>query len=248
MFGWRKRIEPAPIENPVEPPPLPGNGLLGTQVRILGRESPLTIFDAGAHLGDSTEQYLRAFPASRVFAFEPASANFEAARLRLATYAGRVELLQAGVSDHAGTADLHLTSHDGSHSLLRVGDNRYFDWPIQNIGREPVRLVTLDGFCADRGIDAIDILKMDIQGGELRALQGARGLLARGAVRLIAMEVLFQPLYADNQPTFWDLADRLRGYGHALQGIYEPVYHGKNPAVLRWADAIFVSPQLLDLP
>ena len=52
------------------------------------------------------------------------------------------------------------------------------------------------------------------------ALRGAERLLARGAVRLIALEVLFQPLYR-NQPTFWDLAEHLRNRGYALQGLYE---------------------------
>ncbi len=61
---------------------------------------------------------------------------------------------------------------------------------------------------------------MDIQGAELLALRGAGKLLARHAIRLIALEVLFQPLYR-NQPTFWDIADHLRSLGYALQGLYD---------------------------
>ena len=91
------------------------------------------------------------------------------------------------------------------------------------------------------------MLKMDIQGAELLALRGAAGLLARHAIRLIALEVLFQPLYR-NQPTFWDIADHLRSLGYALQGIHEQRHHAVNHAVLRWADAVFVAPELVALP
>ena len=79
------------------------------------------------------------------------------------------------------------------------------------------------------------------------ALQGAAQMLARGAIRVVVLEVLFQPLYR-NQPTFWDLALHLQRYRYALQGLYEPQLHAKNPALLRWADAIFVAPQMAQVP
>jgi FkbM family methyltransferase len=217
--------------------------LFEAQRRIFAGNNELTVFDVGAQLGDTTEEYLREMPRCRVFAFEPAPDNFETAKRRLAPYGGRVELLPMGVSDSAGKADLQLTSHNGSHSLLRIGeDKRWFDSPIENIGTERIDIVTIDGFCAERGIDRIDILKMDIQGGELRALKGAERSLSRGAIGLIALEVLFQPLYQE-QPSFWALAEHLRGLGYALQGIHEAKYHDRNHAILRWADAIFVSPE-----
>jgi hypothetical protein len=81
---------------------------------------------------------------------------------------------------------------------------------------------------------------MDIQGGELMALRGAEAMLSRGAIRLIALEVLFQPLYRP-QPSFWDLQQHLQQYGYAFQGLYEAKYHDTNPAILRWADAIVVA-------
>jgi hypothetical protein len=72
-------------------------------------------------------------------------------------------------------------------------------------------------------------------------------MLSRGAIRAIVLEVLFQPLYR-NQPTFWDLASHLQQYGYVLQGLYEPQLHARNPALLRWADAIFVAPQMAQIP
>ena len=62
----------------------------------------------------------------------------------------------------------------------------------------------------------------------------------------VALEVLFQPLYRA-QPTFWDIADHLRPLGYALQGIHEQRHHAANHAILRWADAVFVAPELVAL-
>jgi FkbM family methyltransferase len=253
MFSWKRR-PPVAVEvvarrepEPVSTPQIAEDSLLGGQLGIMGRESALIIMDAGAQHGQTARQYLETFADCRVIALEPESTNHAAAVAALAPFGDRVELIRAGLSNIDGEADLYLTSHSGAHSLLEVGDMRYYDEPVEVLPPERIRIVSLDRLCAERGIETLDILKMDIQGGELLALKGAKGLLARGAVRLIALEVLFQPLYRE-QPSFWDLADHLRGYGYALQGIYEPQLHPGNAAVLRWADAIFVSPQMCRLP
>jgi hypothetical protein len=43
---------------------------------------------------------------------------------------------------------------------------------------------------------------LDLQGAELRALQGARDILPR--VRILHLEVMFRPMYI-GQPLFWEL-------------------------------------------
>jgi FkbM family methyltransferase len=253
MFRWRNRRTPlapqpppASVPEPQTPPQSPENDLLAAQVRILGRDSALSIVDAGAQQGQTTEEYVAAFPNCRVIALEPESANHAAAAERLAPFGGRVELLRVALAGSDGTADLLRTSHSGAHSLLEVGDMRHYDVLVDVLAPERIETVTLDRLCAQRGIVVLDVLKMDIQGGELMALQGAASLLARGAIRLIALEVAFQPLYRQ-QPMFWDLQAYLHGFGYSFQGLYDPKLHVANPAILRWADAIFVAPGLAEL-
>src|SRR5262249_38687477 len=115
------------------------------------------------------------------------------------------------------------------------------------LGSEKIDIVTVDSLCAERKLDVVDILKMDIQGGELMALRGAKDMLSRGGIRLLVLEVNFVPMYQD-MPTFWDIAAHLRDYGYALQGIYELRHQPQQPAVLCWADAIFAAPQMMVLP
>jgi FkbM family methyltransferase len=229
-------------------PPSPNDvgALFWAQTQFFEPGARLTVIDAGVHLGHSSKEYLDAFPRCRVFGFEPEKKNFAAAGSLLAPYGKRMELLGHALSQSDETNVLQVNTHDGTHSLLEIGDGRYWEGPAETVHRQPVQTVSLGKFCADRQIAAVDILKMDIQGGELQALKGAAGLLAQGAISLIALEVLFKPLYK-NQPLFWDVSDYLRSFGYGLHGLFECHYHSKNPHVLSWADAIFTAPKLQDL-
>ena len=244
MFRWRTAAPPAPDEREPARPEVPD--LLAAQLRIFANAPSLSVVDAGAHHGQTTAEYLKYFPGSRVIALEPEPENFTIARQTLAPFGDRVELLPCALAETDGNVSLRRTSHSGAHSLLEVGDMRYYDAPVETLAPIEVQGVSLDSLCASHRLDQLDILKMDIQGAELMALRGAGGLLDRQAIGLIALEVLFQPLYRD-QPTFWDIADHLRSRGYALQGIHDQRHHAVNHAVLRWADAVFVAPRLLAL-
>lgn len=244
MFRWRTATPPAPDEQDPARTELPD--LLAAQLRIFGDAPSLSIVDAGAHHGQTAAEYLEHFPGSRVIALEPEPENFAIARRALAPFGDRVDLLPCALAQTDGTVSLRRTSHSGAHSLLEVGDMRYYDAPVETLAPIEVQAVSLDSLCASHGLERLDILKMDIQGAELLALRGAGSLLARQAIGLIALEVLFQPLYRE-QPTFWDIAEHLRSRGYALQGIHDQRHHVVNHAVLRWADAIFVAPRLLAL-
>ena len=221
---------------------------LAAQVRILGNAPVLSDGRRRrAPRRHGGEQYLEHFPNSRVIALEPEPANFAIAKAAFAPFCERIELLPFALTDRDGSVALRVTSHSGAHSLLEVGDMRYYDAPVETLVPIEVRAVTLDSLLAAHQLDQLDILKMDIQGAELLALHGAGKLLSRHAVRLIALEVLFQPLYR-SQPTFWDIADHLRSLGYALQGLYDQRHHADKHGILRWADAVFVAPELLALP
>jgi FkbM family methyltransferase len=245
MFRWWKTAAP-PAPRGQEPAEVPDD-LLAAQLRIFANAPSLSVVDAGAHHGQTAAQYLKHFPGSRVIALEPDPENFAIAQATLAPFGDRVELLPVALAETDGSVSLRRTSHSGAHSLLEVGDMRYYDAPVETLAPLEVRAVSLESLCAGQGLERLDILKMDIQGAELLALRGAAGLLDRQAIGLIALEVLFQPLYRD-QPTFWEIADHLRARGYALQGIHDQRHHAVNHAVLRWADAVFAAPRLLALP
>ena len=51
-----------------------------------------------------------------------------------------------------------------------------------------VKVITLDDFCSDKGIERISVLKIDTEGHDLAVLKGATGLLKRGAVDFVIFE------------------------------------------------------------
>lgn len=223
--------------------PAPGESLLNDVVSILGR-SPAAVVDVGCHHGATSKNYLDAFPDCELWAFEAERANFSQAREMLAPYAGRAHLSDEAVSDVAGEILLNVNSHDGTHSTFPIGQQRYWGAYVAPVESRPVPSVRLDDVFAGR---AIDLLHMDIQGGEMKALMGADDLLRRGAIRLVYIEVAFVPLY-EGQPLFWDVGGFLQSQGFRFYSLYDRYYHPNNPATLAWADALFVSSELAEVP
>lgn len=214
----------------------------GAQAALVLIDAPLTIIDGGVHHGQSAEKYLEAFPASRIIGFEPEPTNYAAAVSRLAPFGERVAILPVGLSDVAGTAELKVNSHDGTHSLFEIGEVCHWDAPASTLARCQIETVTLDQICAERSVAHIDILKLDIQGAELQALRGARELLRRHAIGLIAAEVNFVPLY-QNLPLFWDVAAYLLPLGYVFHGLFDLHHKLDGSRGLRWSDAIFLAPR-----
>ncbi|HWH79239.1 MAG TPA: FkbM family methyltransferase, partial [Candidatus Binatus sp.] len=109
----------------------------------------------------------------KVYAFEPDPRNYEllCENLQLNKVHGRVIPLPRAVSDSPGVQQLFLHGGDQSRSSLIPSDG----------GEKTTRVTTvvLDDFL-DRNLQ-IDVIKMDIEGGEVNALRGMRGLLARAA-------------------------------------------------------------------
>ncbi|WP_405241612.1 FkbM family methyltransferase [Lentisalinibacter salinarum] len=134
------------------------------------------ILDVGANIGWYSLVLDRIAGEARadIYAFEPDPENFALlGENRALNAAQRIHPVQLGVSDRAGTFELHLFggSNRGRHSML----------PIHEGGTIEIRTTTLDEFWAQEelGDRTPRFLKMDIEGFELAALQGAAGVLAR---------------------------------------------------------------------
>jgi FkbM family methyltransferase len=212
--------------------------------KIYPFEGELTIFDVGAHFGETTGVLTTLFPRSRVYAFEPDETNWSRMKQRFANDS-RIEVAHMAVGQKDGRALLYRNNYDATHSLLRFNALEINRWADANDFREErpeeVDQVTLDSFCDAHGITSIDILKLDIQGGELMALQGGTDKLSEQSVGVIFCEAAFRPLY-QNQPLFWDITAYLMSYGYHFLNIASP--KTSEMGVLSWADAIYLNDQL----
>ncbi len=200
------------------------------------------IVDGGANLGQSSARYLERLPAARIHAFEPFPDSFERLRARFAGQAG-VTCHRLGLDRDAGRKTFYLNRHHGTHSLLPrpTGGKRYYMEGAGPMGEVELDFVALDSFLPDLLApgESIDLLKLDIQGGELRALQGAESMLRSGRVQMIYAEVQFVALYQD-APLYHDIAAHLAGRGYSLFDLFnlERAADGQ----LRFGDGVFLSP------
>jgi FkbM family methyltransferase len=165
----------------------------------------MVVFDVGANVGFYTTLFARLVgPAGRVHAFEPDPLSFGILRQRTARHAN-VEANSTAVGDHPGSTTL-------SCNRSNRADNRVHP----SLGDETaeaieVPLTTLDDYCAARGIDRIDAVKMDVQGAEVAALAGFRQTLLRTRPRWLLIELSPEHLKAagSSPEALWKILDDL---------------------------------------
>ena len=83
------------------------------------------------------------------------------------------------MAGHNGTVTLHVPRDQSVRST--IVDDVAADLPpdVGERGTVEVRAVRLQDLLADEGVEAIDFLKIDVEGAEGLVVRGARGLLAR---------------------------------------------------------------------
>jgi FkbM family methyltransferase len=227
-------------------PTNPGQDLMEDVAFIL-QGAPSLVVDVGCHHGHTTLGYLNRFPGCSAYAFEAEADNFAQARDLLAPFADRVKLFPSAISDCTGEITFNVNSHNGTHSTLDIGEQRYWASFVEQVETRRVPSMRLDDVFKDTPEAVIDLLHMDIQGGELSALHGAETLLAERRIKLIYCEVEIYPLYS-GQPLLWDIGAFLHRKGYRFYSLYDRYYHQNNPRVLSWSDALFICEDLVQLP
>lgn len=208
------------------------------QQRLLGGTNPSVIFDVGAHHGETVHEYKALFPAATIYSFEPFPESFAALRQAAAQYDG-VHAVNLALADQAGEAEFSANVNSATNSLLPVAAEAARVWGNLVQSKTTIRVPTgtLDEFCEARGIESIDLLKLDVQGGEPLVLRGAERMLRRQAVRIVYAEIITVPCYAQ-QVQLDEFLRMMREYGFALHNFYNP--HASETGRLKQVDAIFV--------
>ena len=213
------------------------------QQALLTHSNVEIIFDLGASVGNTAQEYHQLFPQATIYAFEPSNNSFTSL-VNNCHHCNLIKPYQLAIADSSGYQQFFLNQASMTNSLLptAVDSDKYVDSQlIKNIGTQEVNTITLDEFCQQEKISTINLLKMDLQGGEVKALQGAINLLSNQSIDLIYTEVNFVSLY-ENQAYFWDVGSLLQQYNYRLFGLYNFYY--SQAGVTMWGDAIFISSQL----
>jgi len=202
------------------------------------------IFDIGAHYGETTAKYMKLFPGRSIYSFEPLPTSYAKLKSRYSK-SPLVNPVQMAVSNNVGVKDFYSNVDSATNSLLAVTDEagQWSDTPdsVNLSARIKVNVTTVDDFCRNEKIDNIGILKMDMQGGELAALEGSKEMLKANSIALVYTELLFVPLYI-GQSDFSTIYDLLAGFGYRLFALYNFAYSPGGQ--LKWCDGLFASPHI----
>nr|WHM28272.1 Methyltransferase [Micromonospora sp.] len=137
--------------------------------RVCGRTA-VTV-DLGAGVGEITRHLVRVAPEGTHFAVEPLPALADELADRLPS----VTVVRAAAADTVGPHSyVHVVSNPGYSGLRQ----RPYDRPTETLREITVETVRLDDVVPTDV--RVDLIKIDIEGGEVLALRGARDTVRRG--------------------------------------------------------------------
>jgi FkbM family methyltransferase len=178
-----------------------------------------TIVDIGANKGQFALFARQQFPKAQIISFEPLKA---ASNIYATIFADdrRARLFKVAVGPHDGDAELFVTRDNDASSFFKPSSDGEALFGITVAGIERVPMVPLHQKIAAADIQRPALLKLDVQGFELDALQGCAELLS--SFDQIYVEVSFVEVYA-GQPLASAIIAWLSDRKFMLRGVFNQV-------------------------
>ncbi|MEO7393553.1 MAG: FkbM family methyltransferase [Chitinophagaceae bacterium] len=202
--------------------------------------SPLTIFDIGAHFGETSLFYNKIFSYPTIYSFEPFLPSFEILKSSVKSF-HNIKVFNLAISSFSGQVDFNVNKSSATNSILPTSKDGGKNWGENLLDTiETIKLdsITIDDFVEKCNIENIDILKIDTQGTEYEIIQGASKSIEQNKIKLIYLEIIIVSTY-QGQKYFDEILLLLRTKGFQLFNIYNCTYSDKNE--LKQLDAIFIN-------
>jgi len=122
------------------------------------------IIDLGGNIGASVLYFSQAYPNAEIVVVEPEPKNLELLEANLANVESRIHLFKEAVGATPGIGRFRVTDWSGGHSLetdVALPDSRTLERSID------VDVTTIEAIMARLQWDKVDLVKMDIEGGEV---------------------------------------------------------------------------------
>ena len=193
------------------------------------------VLDLGARNGWFFQCWREWCPRAQVHAFEPDAAAFSDLHSKYADEPA-VTLSQYGVGEVESVETFYCMSESRvSSSFLQHNEDtwRELQYATGEIETKQLSVTTLDAYCSEHQIGEIYLIKIDIQGYELKALRGAMQTLRH--TRHILVESSIRPLY-EGGARFTEVHEFLAQHGFHLMNLR--AWHRGN-GVLMETDMLF---------
>jgi FkbM family methyltransferase len=174
------------------------------------RHQQLCIFDVGANKGEFVElmeNHLQGIPI-QIHAFEPSKYTFDVLCGNVKSHSN-ITLHNVALGKQDG--ELELFYDEPGSGLASLSKRELSHYGIDFKYSEKVKVDTLDNYCEKHDIQAIDLLKLDVEGHELDVLYGGVCTIRNHKITMLSFE--FGGCNIDSRTYFQDFYYFLRQNG-----------------------------------
>lgn len=195
-----------------------------------------TIIDVGANTGQFATLIHRHFPDASIVSFEPLPSCHAELQQNLDGFP-RSQIIASAVGAQPATAQMNASEFTPCSSLLSGTELLGEDYPDAAVTETiEVPVVRIDDALKSHSLDDDVMVKFDVQGFEIPAMEGAAETLAK--TRIVVCEVCFFRRLYEGQPLFHEIYEALRRFGFTYMGNAEQHKRKADGRIVE-ADAIF---------
>lgn len=171
------------------------NPELESYKKLFGLVQPNTMcIDIGSNTGYVALVMAKLAPQGRVLGFEPDASNYKRLRENLnLNNLPHLEVQNLGLGEKASEESMEVNEASSGRNKIAVGQH----------DANRIKIVKLDDYLRNTAVNTINLIKIDVEGYELKALKGARETLIKH------LPVLFIEIDDNNLSQYGDQAKEL---------------------------------------
>jgi FkbM family methyltransferase len=186
------------------------------------------IFDIGASIGDKSLTFLKEFPNSILYAFEPQQTSFSILQKRMKIHGNRIRCFNYGFYNKTKKTQIMLYSYRDASSIIPIKNYMKING-INQKGIETIEVRRLDDVCKEINISNIGLIKIDVEGVEKEVFEG--GLETLKKVDNVYVEI--SPLRKGaHSRDYIDLFNILYEAGFTFMGVYGDYWFSRDSEIL----------------
>jgi len=183
--------------------------------KISEYHNPQIIFDVGANKGEWSLIASKIFPDSTIYAFEIVDQTYQKLAINCSDLSN-IETYNLGLSDSEGMVDVFYSEDKNEVATFVPGfSEKFHNYKPDKIKSE---VTSCDIFCQNNSLDSIDLLKIDVEGGEDKVLKGSEEMLRNGKIKVIQYEYGY--INIDTKFLLKDSYEYLGAFGMKIGKIY----------------------------